>query len=145
MDAWLLPFASVGASGTGSIRGFRSDPDRIAAWRRHGVGGRAVSSSGCGGGSWSRLSSPWPVVRVAAGSWPDLRAPVATGSRGCMIPECACLRHDCSCPAAVEAAPPLVLAQMHGGLDSSRRLAIRLGSPMWRILSVVHDGRLWGP
>ena len=61
-----------------------------------------------------------------------------------MIPECACLRHDCSCPAAVEAAPPLVLAQMHGGLDSSRRLAIRLGSPVWRLFNVVREGRLLG-
>ena len=50
-----------------------------------------------------------------------------------MIPECACLRHDCSCPAAVEAAPPLVLAQMHGGLDSSRRLALSHTSRLSRV------------
>ena len=33
-----------------------------------------------------------------------------------MIPDCVCLRHSCSSPAAVEAAPPLAMAQMHGGL-----------------------------
>ena len=33
-----------------------------------------------------------------------------------MIPDCVCLRHGCSSPAAVEAAPPLAMAQMHGGL-----------------------------
>ena len=140
----LLLFAGLGASGTGSVRGPLSDPDQTASWRSHGVDGWAVARSGGGSGSWSRLSSPWPVVRVAVGSWADLRAPVVAGSRGCMIPDCAYLRHGCSSPAAGGC------AALGSGADawrsrSSGRLAIRLGSPMWRILSVVHDGRLWGP
>jgi len=67
---------------------------------------------------------------VAVGSWADLRAPVVAGSRGCMIPDCAYLRHGCSSPAAGGC------AALGSGADawrsrSSGRLAIRLGSPVW--------------